>query len=326
MQMRIMKKLFILAAATLFAGSIMAAQPEGTAEKPLNTPEVGSWSLGFTFNPVTVAQQAAPNAKKAQPGAGDFANAYIAGLVGGHQLFVLSQDPIAAVRVKYHMKENWNLRMSLGFNGSHITYNEYVQDDLAKSLNPQSENKVIDRVKSDVNATNIAVGCEYTFGKRNLKMVMGANLLYAFAGGTIRAEYGNQITAINQAPSTMAWTATGGAGKLNPDANTVAVAQGIAYARPLEMKNVGFNHGLGFQVDMGIEWFFIERLSLAAAVTFTPVMFVFQPKTYVQYEGFSNLSNQVEVYNDLHSPDGFACLYGTENLGLQLSLNYYFGK
>lgn len=319
-----MKKLFALATAVLMCGSMMALTPEEIAKKPDYSPAVGSWSVGFTFNPVSLGIQAKSNSARVQPKIGEFANAYIEGLVGKHQLFILSQDPIAALRVKYHATEHFNARFAIGFNGSHITYNEYVTDDLAKTLNPLSENKVIDRVKSDINSTNFAIGGEFVTGKKNLKLTMGASLLYAFAGGKINCEYGNLITAENPAPNQMAMTSA--TGKLNPEAATVAAQQGIAYARPLELHNVGMNHGLGFQVDMGIEWFFMEHLSLGVAATFTPVMMVFQPKTYATYEGYSSISHEVMRYNDLHSPDGFACLYGTENLGLQLSLNYYFGK
>lgn len=313
-----MKKLFTLAAAALLAGSLMAQEPAAKPAKPLNVPEVGTWSIGFTFNPVSLGSQIA-----VQPKAGSTAKDFVGEPNKRQQLFILSQDPIAAIRTKYHATEHLNLRFSVGLNGSHITYNEYVTDDLARVLNPQSENKVIDRIKSDMNATNFALGVEYVAGERNLKFVMGANLLYAIAGGKINYEYGNLITAENPVPSQIPMTAAGGSLNTNPG---VAAVQGIAYARPLESKTTGMNHGLGFQLDMGIEWFFIKNLSLGASATFTPVMFVFQPQTFARYEGFSTISGRVEEYNNLYSPDGWACLYGTQNLGFQISLNYYFGK
>ena len=152
----------------------------------------------------------------------------------------------------------------------------------------------------------------------NLKFVAGLNLLYAFAGGKVGFAYGNQLTKENQVPTSMGLTATGGA------YDDWTAAQGIAWARPVERKNVGFSHGLGIQADMGIEWFFIDHLSLGAAVTFTPVMFVKQCQTYTVYEGYSATLGDVMQYNKLVSPGSWACLYGTDNLGFQLSLNYYF--
>lgn len=310
-----MKKLFSLATAALFVGSMMAASPAPQQEKPSNAPEVGTWSIGFTFNPVSLGSQIA-----VQPKAGTTAKDFVGEPNKRQQLFILSQDPLAAIRTKFHATEHLNVRLSLGLNGSHISYNEYVIDDLSRALNPLSENKVIDRVHSDMNATNLGFGLEYVAGGRNLKFVMGANLLYAIAGGKVTYEYGNLITAENPVPSHMPLSGT-----LNPNP-AAGAAQGIVAARPLETKTTGMNQGLGFQLDMGIEWFFVKNLSLGASVTFTPVMFVFQPQTYARYEGFSTVSNRVEQYNDLYSPDGWACLYGTQNLGLQISLNYYFGK
>lgn len=75
---------------------------------------------------------------------------------------------------------------------------------------------------------------------------------------------------------------------------------------------------------MGVEWFMTGRISLAGAMTFTPVMFIFQPQTWTKFEGFSSKTGGVEQYNDLVSQGSSAVLYGTENIGFNVSLNYYF--
>ena len=71
-------------------------------------------------------------------------------------------------------------------------------------------------------------------------------------------------------------------------------------------------------------------MSLGAAVTFTPVMVMFQPQTYTTYEAYTKLAIQgkpddgsVIEYNKLVSPGSTGLLYGTDNFGLRLSLNYY---
>ena len=154
---------------------------------------------------------------------------------------------------------------------------------------------------------------------------MGFSFLYAIGGGNLAFKYGNTMTPLNPVPSSLPYSGwiNGPTAALNPDANAGA-AQGIAWARPLKTYNSGIHHGIGAQVDMGIEWFFQDRISLGAALTFTPIMFTFQPQTYTIMEGFSTKSGQVEEYHELVSPGGWSCLYGTENLGFQLSLNYYF--
>lgn len=317
-----MKKIFIALLAVLMVAPAMMAQ-EKTEKKEANLPKVGDIAIGITFNPVSLGSQLTVQPKAgASVGA---ANGVVAANVAlQKQMFILSQDPVAAFRMKYRMAEKWNLRASLGLSGSHIHYTEYVQDDAAVYLNPLSENKVADVVKSDLTSANIAVGAEFISGKK-LKFTMGFSFLYAFAGGILNFNYGNQMSNLNPVPSTLPYTGwiNGATPALNPD-NAAGAKQGIAWARPLQTYNSGFHHGIGAQVDMGIEWFFQDRISLGAAVTFTPVMFTFQPQTYTVMEGFSTISGKVEQYNMLVSPGSWACLYGTENLGFQISLNYYF--
>jgi hypothetical protein len=52
-------------------------------------------------------------------------------------------------------------------------------------------------------------------------------------------------------------------------------------------------------------------------------MLTFQPQTFTIMEGFSTKTGKVEQYNLLVSPGSWSCLYGTENIGFQISLNYY---
>ncbi len=303
--------MLVLGALVVSAGVLMAEQKEWTNK----VPEVGSVSIGLTFNVASLATQM-PAQPNANTHLGDFFLDAADGLfMTPASMYILSQDPVAAIRVKYRLAEHWNIRGSIGFNGSHLDYTEYVRDDLAFALNANSENKVADHLKADLNSTNIAVGAEFTAGPRNLKFVAGINLLYAFAGGKMKFDYGNAITAANPVPSTV----IAGSGY-----DDFPGGKGIAWGRPTERKNAGFTHGFGIQADMGIEWFFVEHLSLGAMVTFTPVMFMKQSQTFTKYEGFSAQSGQVEEYNRLVSPGSWACLYGTYNLGFQLSLNYYF--
>ncbi len=311
-----MKKLMSILLAALMAAPVIMAQEK----KEWNEPKVGDIAIGVTFNPVSLASRLT-----VRPDLGKAVNGTVAGNMAiQKQMYCLSQDPVAAFRMKYRFQENWNLRVSLGLSGSHIHYTEYVQDDNAVALNPQSENKVADAVRSDLNSGNLAVGAEFVKGKK-LKFTMGFSFLYAIGGGILKFDYGNRISDLNKIPSTMPYTGwiAGTTGALNPD-NAAGAKQGIAWARPLKTNNSGIHHGIGAQVDMGIEWFFQDRISLGAAVTFTPIMFTFQPQTYTIMEGYSTISEKVEQYNMLVSPGGWSCLYGTENLGFQISLNYYF--
>ena len=112
--------MLVLGALVVSAGVLMAEQKEWTNK----VPEVGSVSLGFTFNVASLATQ-----MTAQPKANTFLGEFINGANGlfatPASMYILSQDPVAAIRVKYRLAEHWNIRASIGFNGSHLDYSEY---------------------------------------------------------------------------------------------------------------------------------------------------------------------------------------------------------
>ena len=122
---------------------LMAAVSLAAQERKYYTPEKGDWSVGVIFNPASMDNAASP-----------------------HQMFMLSQDPVAAVRVKYRTSRNWSVRASVGFNGSLVNYREYVQDDLALALDPDSQNQVVDEIQSRMNSGSLMLGCEYMSGGR----------------------------------------------------------------------------------------------------------------------------------------------------------------
>ena len=238
-------------------------------ERKYYTPEKGDWSVGVIFNPASMSSQ-----MLAQPKPGDFVGKWISdNAASPHQMFMLSQDPVAAVRVKYRTSRNWSVRASVGFNGSLVNYREYVPDDLALALDPDSQNQVVDEIQSRMNSGSLMLGCEYMSGGRAVRFVFGADLLYSIAGGRLCFDYGNKMTDLNH---------------------------------------------------MGIEVFLDEKISAGLTMNFTPVAVTFQPETYTVYEGFSTYTGKVESYTGYVSPGSNALLYGIENFGARLSLNYYF--
>jgi hypothetical protein len=96
------------------------------------------------------------------------------------------------------------------------------------------------------------------------------------------------------------------------------------YGRPVKEYNIGMSHGIGIYLNLGLEWFFMKNASLGATVDLTPIMVAFQPQTYTIYEGYDKYNGKVAQYNDLVSPGSTYLLYGTENIGVNISLHYYF--
>ena len=141
---------------------LMVAVSLTAQERKYYTPEKGDWSVGVIFNPASMSSQ-----MLAQPKPGDFVGKWISdNAASPHQMFMLSQDPVAAVRVKYRTSRNWSVRASVGFNGSLVNYREYVPDDLALALDPDSQNQVVDEIQSRMNSGSLMLGCEYMSGGR----------------------------------------------------------------------------------------------------------------------------------------------------------------
>ena len=304
----------VLALLCLVASSAMAQKPA----KNFYTPKKGDWSVGVTFNPASLGSRLS-----VQPKNGELAGAYVQGLaLNKKQMFILSQDPVAGIRFKYHTSDKTAFRFSAGMNGSVVNYREYVQDDRAVALNPNSMNKVVDNAQSAFNSVSLMLGNEWKLGNGAVKFVFGFDVMYTVAGGKLRYQYGNAITEYNKVPSTMPMMLPTDKEGVNDWSGITA----IPYARPVRSYNQGYIHGIGVSLDMGLECFVAERLSLGLALNFTPLMFSIQPRTWTVYEGFNNWSGKVEEFTNLVSPGSNALLYGTENIGCRISMQYYFGK
>ena len=286
-------------------------------EKTYFSPKKGNWAIGVTVNPASIGSNIA-----IQPKNGEFAGEYIDGLAAyPKQMFVMSKDPMAAIKVKCFVSDKMAFRASVGINGSLVNYREYVRDDLAYALNPDSQNQVVDRTSSSMNSVSLLLGTEWSKGKGAVRFTYGFDFMYTIAGGSLLFKYGNALTDLNQVPSSMPFTQSGGDWN-----NFIDEGWGMAYARPLHRKNIGYIHGIGISADAGLEVFLASNISLTAALNFTPVMFTFQPQTYTVFEGFSTKTNQVEKVNSLVSPGSNSVLYGTQNIGCRISLTYYLSK
>ena len=370
-----MKKFFTLAAALLLIASSAMAQEVTIAKKGNRmTPGKGDFSIGFTFNPVALSKKISY-----QPSIGTFAGDWVGAQAEyPHQMFFLSTDPLASLMLKYRFTEHWGLRANVGFTGSRTNYKEYVQDDYTVHIKTAgaggySENHVVDVITAKLNAFTIGISAEYTKNFGAISFIAGFGIQYALGGGSMTFKYGNDFLYddatgrwVNAKPSSTPYT-TMKPSDLNTDEGKAWTAiqyhfneydkdtkdksyyhgfdKGVLMAdstiRPTDRYNIGYCNGIGFTCDMGIEWFFIGRMSLTAAITFTPLMIMFQPQTYATFEGIqskdatynesgtasytsrSKENYEVVKFSHLVSPGSTALLYGTENLGFRLGFNYY---
>lgn len=310
-------KALALALAIASASSVLA-QEETTSKKDWskNVPEEGSVAIGLEFNPVVAAKGGSASAL-AGVGGFIYRDQVDTTLNYPSQMFFLAQRPMVSIDLKYKISKSMAFKASVGFSGGYTAYREYVKDDLATFINPLSEKKVWDEMDLSFAGGSVTAGLEFSAGKSALQFVGGFGLVYAFGGGSATMKYGNTMTAVNPEPTCMDKIAD------HNSFGDLGVAY-MDYARPVKQYSVGVIQGVGLYAQMGIEWFFIPRVSLGATVDITPIMVAFQPQTYVQYEGVNKVSGGVEMYNQLVSPGSMYLLYGTENIGCTLSLNYYF--
>lgn len=315
-------KIKVMAMSLLCAFSVGAmAQADKQKEAKDYAPKVGDMAIGVNFNPVAAAQGGNPSSFSTV-GQFLYGSESADGIISNaeakpSQMFILAQQPMVSISYKYQAKEHMAFKASIGFSGGYITYREYVNDDKALALNPMAADQVADAINLNYTGGGITAGLEFSAGK-NLRFVGGFGLMYSFGGGDVTFNYGNQITALNQKPTTME--------KIDKNINEFASSgcTWMDYGRPLHQKNVGISQGIGIYANLGIEWFFMKNASLGATVDITPLMVAFQPQTYTTYEGFDKYHNQVAQYNDLVSPGSCYLLYGTDNIGVNISFHYYF--
>lgn len=309
-----------IAAALLCLCAAAAASPAQAQETFVNSlkkqgggnvPGAGSHSIGFMYNPVSGVR--ANGVFKA----GDFVGNTIAAQgAAPYQMFILA-DPMISLRYKYKMKENVAFRATLGFSGARFNYKEYVRDDAALADDPFSTKQVEDIIRFKMSGGGINLGLEFSAGKNNLRFAGGVGLMYSFGGGSMKFSYGNKMDEDNKTPSVM------------PIIDSLA-ATGIYYdvdlakARPTKRYEVGVVHAFGLTLDAGVEWHFTRDLSVGATLSFIPLIYAIQPKTYTDFEGFSAEDDDVKKFRKKVSSGSNYLLYGTENIGLQLSFNYYF--
>ena len=283
-----------------------------------NAPKPGSLSFGITYNPMA-------GDISYQPGTGDFASQFVSSMgANPKSMFFLSQEPKASLMMKYHISEKTAFRANLGLNGSRVDYREYVDDMAGLQEDPTSNAVVTDVIHTKLNCVNLGAALEFSRPFKQFQFIAGFGIMYAVGGGSMSFDYGNPLTEeFGWQRITMPMLAVDPDPQksLNnfPAVNTVGITAGY----PVERYNVGYNHGIGFTFDMGLEWFVFDGVSLAASLAVTPVMLVIQPQTWTIYEGYSNLTGKIQQYNDLVSPGSSGCVYGFDNIGLRLSLNYY---
>jgi len=298
-----MKKLGIIVASAFMLTATVSAQT-GNEEK-IYGPEEGKWSLSVGVDPITN---------------------YIGNLFNGktnNTLNELNGEPVAyknqtgtltTISGKYMLTDEFGIRANVGINSKSETIRKYVTDQYATSIDPFSDDKVIDSKKTRSTGASIALGAEQrlTSNAKRLQAYVGGGVVWSFETVHDTYTYGNEITDLNQKPE-------------NSFNNYTSVAQGsIPSARPLETnKNNALYHTFGVYGTVGVEYFLTQAISIGAEMNLS-VLYTVKGQHSSKYEGYNVSTQKVEEYTDLDTPSSHAFEVSTKNIGANLLMSFYF--
>ena len=315
-----MKRIATLALSLVLA-AVAIAQEAASGDKPQREkkvakdyseylPKAGDMSIGFSLNPLATF-------------AGNLFNGNVNNTLGnlaGEPLEVNSMNVptpnIVSIMYKYMLTDELGIKANLGFGCYIHSQNGYSYDDAAQLMNPLSQAKVVDSYKQNRLSGSIAAGVEYHVGKQlPVQGVFGGGILYALGHETHQYRYGNAITELNQNPSHNT--------TIFPSGVTTSLIPYMPNARVLSDQAVNLVHRVGLYASVGVEWFVAPKISLGANVNID-LCYTVNPARETIYEGWNNITSQVEQYTELVAPASHGFQFSTDNIGANLMLNFYF--
>lgn len=221
-----------------------------------------------------------------------------------------STQPLVSISGKYMVSDKSALFLNVGWIYNYNHNNYYANDDAALYLDPFSRAKVIDTRENQITGLNVSFGGERRIGKGKVQGVFGGGIMYAFSYYDSRYSYGNAITSINQHPSTN-------------HGNSLTGVPGFNYLRPTHTFSSAPTHQFGLVGYAGVEWFVAPKISVGARINLSATYFWAQG-IYGDYEGYNYLTGQVEEWTELSSPSYHGFIFNRDNLGMDISFNFYF--
>lgn len=299
-----MKKLLLIAVAVCmlpvaaFAQEAADKKAEEKAPK-VYLPEKGDWSISFDVAPILKY-------------AGNLFNGNTNNTLEslGGQPITDGMDgykkediaPNISISGKYMLTNEWALRANVGFMVRSNTTQAYVQDDKAAELNPLSDAKVIDYKTDQKHGASLLLGAEYRKGKKRVQGVFGAGLLFGLQKTQTSYKYGNELTDLNQAP-TSAWN------------------NGADYR--IDTQKTASDVFVGLAGSAGVEWFVAPKISLGAEVNLS-LYYIFGGQEWTTSTGYNTVLSKVEQRTDISSPGNDSFRFGTHNLGGSMHISFYF--
>ena len=269
-------------------------------EKKQYLPEEGDFSISFSVTPLlkyagNLFNNSTDNSLKNLGGEPVTANI---------EKWYHDINPDVSIMGKYMLTDNFGLRANIGLMFRNNYNNFYVQDDKAVSINPFDETKLTDRSRDSKNGASVMLGAEYRLGHRRVQGVFSAGIRGGMQNTKSKYEYANQITSINQKPSSGFNTSDG-------------------YGYRLLTRDNGRDYIMGLVCSAGVDWFVAPKVALGAEVNFT-AYYLMGGQIYTISEGYNHVTKQVETRTDIKSPGDNTLYIGTDNVGGSLYISFYF--
>lgn len=308
--------LSLLVATAAFAERANRPTPEerGNADYSSWLPAQGNFSVAFSLDPIaTFVGNMFANGEGRVNALTNLAGEPLL----SDQLEQRLGRPMASIMGTYMLTDQLGLKANIGFGYSTKKTNYYVIDDAALFDDPWSTKQVIDSRKYDNVSGSIALGVEYRVGKRlPVQGVFGGGVNYMFGSISRSFQYGNAITDINQMPTQNAnmpsWVET-----------PTFSSSRFMNARILSQTSADLIHMIGLYGSVGVEWFVAPKIALGANVNLA-LYYEVNPSRATTYEGWNRITEQREDYTELVSPASHGFHFGTDNIGANLYVNFYF--
>ena len=290
-------------------------------------PAAGDFSIGFSVDPFANFLGNMFN--------GSTPNRYTRGQynIGGQGLGYnqnsanILANPIVSIMGTYMLSDNLGVKFNVGAVIDHTRTIVNVEDQAAQYENPFSHALVQDVRIAGQYGGSFSAGVEYRLGQKRVQGVFGVGAMYVFQNRKTTYSYGNQITALNQAPETAFGDAAvpDGVYANNPEPGVYAATRLINDA---VSPNDGeaFWHRIGLYTTVGVEWFVAPKIALGMNVNLD-LLYKWSNNNCKQYEGYNLLTGKVDTFTDLRGVENYSGVtFGTENIGANLYLAFYFGK
>ena len=323
-----MKKILSIMLVAALATPMFAEKPSieerANADYSAWLPQAGDFSIGFSVDPFANFIGHMFSDAGARP---DNVNGYTRNdfNIGGQTLL---KAPLVSIMGSYMLTDNLGVKANIGFIIDHERRIYNVEDQAIKFENPLSHELVNDVWIHGEYGGSFSAGVEYRLGKKRVQGVFGAGLVYAFQTSADKYSYGNAITEMNQMPDVAAalWNKEEGKGvyATNPDPGIYAAARLTNSA--MSGDKDAFWHRFGLYTTVGVEWFVAPKIALGLNVNLD-LLYKWSSNVCQQYEGYNLLTKQTEVFTDLRNVANYSGVtFGTENIGANLYMAFYFGK